>query len=70
MTRKYCYQKGDVVHYAGILTKDETTTGLIVDVEYHVKPDDFLIFIMWPDAGRPQALFQKDCYHRGLEVLG
>jgi hypothetical protein len=69
------FERGDMVQYfdlahGGIpFGVDNPVTGLIVDVEYHVKPDDFLIFIMWPDAGRPQALFQKDCHHRGLKVL-
>ena len=69
------FERGDMVQYfdlahGGIpFRKDNPTTGLIVDVEYHVKPDDFLIFIMWPDASRPQALFQKDCHQRGLKVL-
>tara|TARA_Y100001970_G_scaffold293453_1_gene440319 strand:+ start:4260 stop:4463 length:204 start_codon:yes stop_codon:yes gene_type:complete len=62
------YEKGDVVRYGPTYT-DHHRLGLVVDVEYHVKPDDFLIFIMWPAADRPQALFQKDCHNRGLKVL-
>lgn len=63
------YEKGDVVQY-GATYFNHNPPGLVVDVEYRVKPDDFLIFIMWPEAGRPQALFQKDCHNRGLKVLG
>ena len=69
------YEKGDVVKYGSSMGEwlnnlsASGPVGLIVDVEYHVKPDDFLIFIMWSDANRPQALFQKDCHDRGLRVL-
>ena len=63
------YERGDVVQYFDLPQWRNPGTGLVVDVEYHVKSDDFLIFIMWPDAGRPQALFQKDCHNRGLRVL-
>ena len=51
----------DLAHGGMPFQRDNPRTGLVVDVEYHVKPDDFLIFIMWPEADRPQALFQKDC---------
>lgn len=69
------FEKGDVVQYfdlahGGIpFQRDNHRTGLVVDVEYHVKSDDFLIFIMWPEADRPQALFQKDCHNRGLKAV-
>ena len=66
------YEKGDMVQYSTFPQSSlwaPRETGLVVDVEYHVKSDDFLIFIMWPDAQRPQALFQKDCFKRGLKVL-
>jgi hypothetical protein len=46
-----------------------SSIGLVVDVEYRVKSNDFLIFIMWSDANKPQALFQEDCFKRGLRVL-
>ena len=69
------FEMGDVVQYFDLVhggipfQKDNPRTGLVVDIEYHVKPDDFLIFIMWPEGTRPQALFQKDCHNRGLKAL-
>jgi len=71
------FERGDAVQYFILDDKGEERpagqvhpgTGLVVDVEYHVKSDDFLIFILWPFGGRPQALFQKDCHSRGLRVL-
>ncbi len=68
------FEKGDAVQYfdlahGGIPYREVPHVGLVVDVEYHVKSDDFLIFIMWPHHNRPQALFQKDCHNRGLRVL-
>jgi hypothetical protein len=73
------YEKGDMVRYAQASAKHNGPSfnqrrhhfrpGLVVDAEYHVKSNDFLIFIMWPDAQSPQALFQKDCHNRGLEVI-
>ena len=61
------YEKGNIVQYNHPHVRPH---GLIVNVEYSVKSDDFLIFIMWPDGTRPQALFQKDCHARGLRVIG
>ncbi len=61
------YEKGDVVQYGPTYT-DHHRPGLVVDVKYHVKTNDFLVYIMWPDATRPQALFQKDCHNRGLRI--
>lgn len=69
MLRDVVYEKGNMVQYhpGG---NNPSSIGLVVDVGYRVKPDDFLIFIMWTDTARPQALFQKDCNSRGLKVLG
>ncbi len=69
------FERGDMVQYGPSMDEwlnneaPPDIAGLVVNVEYNVKSDDFLIFIMWPDAGRPQALFQKDCHNRGLKVL-
>ena len=68
------FVKGDAVQYfdlahGGIPYRDAPHVGLVVDVEYHVKSGDYLIFIMWPYQDRPQALFQKDCHNRGLKAL-
>ncbi len=70
------FERGDAVQYFDLahgglpFQKDNySKVGLVVDVEYHVKSDDFLVFILWPWDGRPQALFQKDCHNRGLRVL-
>ena len=62
------YEKGNMVQYhpGG---NNPSSIGLVVDVEYRVKSNDFLIFIMWSDANKPQALFQEDCFKRGLRVL-
>ncbi len=63
------YEKGDVVRYDSRMMHPDLRPGLIVDVEYHVKSDDFLVYIMWSDTARPQALFQKDCHNRGLRIV-
>lgn len=64
------FEKGDMVRYTDRpSTPHNGKIGLIVDVQYHVKPDDFLVFIMWDDASKPQALFQCDCHRRELQVL-
>lgn len=73
------YERGNMVQYTGqytglpaMLKKDRCRSfpvGLVVDVEYLTKPDDFLVYIMWPNAEKPQALFQRACIERGLRIL-
>jgi len=66
------YEKGDVVEYSTFPKSSlwaPREAGLVVDVEYKVKSDDFLVYIMWPNGLRPQALFQKDCHKRGLRIV-
>lgn len=68
------YERGNMVQYGEnpqIFRVDNSPfpIGLVVDAEYRVKSDDFLIFIMWPDLNKPQALLQKDCRKRGLKVI-
>jgi hypothetical protein len=67
------YEKGDIVEYARHLAavniSNPFPVGLVVDVEYLTKSDDFLVHIMWSDADRPQALYQKDCHNRGLRIM-
>jgi hypothetical protein len=66
------YEKGDLVHYASRIDRTSHITGLVIDVEYLTKADDFLVYILWTDSdppGRPQALHQKSCHKRNLQVL-
>ena len=60
------YEVGDMVQYNHPQTRP---IGLVIDVEYRIKSDDFLVYIMWPEGTRPQALFQKDCHYRGLRIV-
>ena len=66
------YEKGNLVHYGGRIIGLDNVTGLVIDVEYLTKADDFLVYILWTDSdppGRPQALHQKSCHKRNLQVL-
>ena len=63
------YEVGQVVHYASRIDGTVNKTGLIVQIEYQVKADDFLVYIMWDDTSRPQALYQHDCHERNLRML-
>ncbi len=60
------FEKGDLVQYNNPQVR---AIGLVLNAKYCVKPDDFLIFIMWPDTGTTQALLQNDCHTRGLRIL-
>jgi len=66
------YEKGDIVHHASRMDGTSHITGLVVDVEYLTKVDDFLVYILWANSdppGRPQALHQKSCHKRDIQVL-
>ena len=70
------YEKGDIVQYSStsnyLFDPSRAPIGLVIDVEYLTKPDDFLVYILWSDSdppGRPQSLYQKDCHQRDIRVL-
>ncbi|HIE83850.1 MAG TPA: hypothetical protein EYQ00_08410 [Dehalococcoidia bacterium] len=66
------YEKGDLVYYASRIDGTSHITGLVIDVEYLTKADDFLVYILWANSdspGRPQALYQQDCHSRDIRTL-
>ena len=69
------YEKGDLVHYGSDDFHGQSQshiTGLVIDVEYLTKADDFLVYILWTDSdppGRPQALYQQDCHSRDIRKV-
>ena len=50
------YEKGDLVHYGSDDFHGQSQshiTGLVIDVEYLTKADDFLVYILWTDSDPP-----------------
>ncbi len=70
------YEKGDLVQYSStsnyLFDPSRAPIGLVIDVEYLTKADDFLVYILWTDSdppGRPQALYQQDCHSRDIRKV-
>ena len=70
------YEKGDLVQYSSmsdyLFDPSQTPIGLVIDVEYRTKANDFLVYILWANSdppGRPQALYQQDCHSRDIRKV-